>query len=145
MVIFTISFQVRENCLPTYQEYSQSSTSFNSPTLDVSRFPQFAQNPTVLPGNQTGHQQHSNQCYRAQPNSLEIMNSLTTVSALTGVPFELGPGCASIFAARDFRNCVALHEITLDSHRYEYDFNLEHSYLSEQGAFNEDVNMEVTN
>lgn len=77
------------------------------------------------------------------PASSDLENARSSVTALTGVPFQFGASCNTAFVLNDLRNCSALVDRTLDFNSYEYDFKLERSFLLEHNIGNEHDEMEL--
>ncbi|XP_052248575.1 uncharacterized protein LOC127856414 isoform X1 [Dreissena polymorpha] len=97
------------------------SLAFQSPTLDVSQWRK--SNP--------GASMHADENSQPLADQSDSLSTRHHVGALTGVPFQMCKQLSSLQTHRHICSSDIWHLSDFDLSRYEYDFNIEQSYLDE--------------
>ncbi|XP_045168954.2 uncharacterized protein LOC123531776 [Mercenaria mercenaria] len=136
--------EASNNCLPSYQDYTASMHS-QSPTLDVSQFPDIQHGNPFQTGSttvNTGREAHGLQQRNPTDQGFADMKSART--AISDVPFVLGNGLQSPRVVQEMRSSNIFQQKTFDYSLYDYNFNLERSFLNEQEGYRENESMEFS-
>jgi hypothetical protein len=111
-----------------------------SPTLDVSQFPAIQHGNPFQTGSTTVNSGTLPHVHQQNRNS-DLKSSRTAVS---DVPFVLGNGLQSPSIVQEMRSSNIFQQKTFDYSLYEYNFNVEMSFLSEQENFSNNERMEFS-
>lgn len=132
------------NCLPSYQECSAGLFG-QSPTLDVSHFPGIQHgnpfstgSPTVVTGRQADELQQNS------TSAQGFTDGRAGKTALSDVPFVLRNGLQFSSSIQDIRSSGIFQQKSFDYSLYDYNFNLERSFLNEHEEYKENDGMEIS-
>jgi hypothetical protein len=107
-----------------------------SPTLDVTQFPGIQHGNPLQTGSTTVN---SGTLPHVQQQNLK-----SSRTAISDVPFVLGNGLQSPSIVQEMRSSNIFQQKTFDYSLYEYNFNVEVSFLSEQENFSNNERMDFS-